>query len=60
MSIKEWSLVAGGAGFLGSHLCRKLVSEGKMLSVLITYILETKIKSMTLLEKITLDMLKRT
>ena len=28
MSKAEYTLVAGGAGFLGSHLCKRLVDEG--------------------------------
>ena len=28
MSEVKYTLVAGGAGFLGSHLCKRLVDEG--------------------------------
>ena len=38
MAIKgEKVLVTGGSGFIGSHLCRRLVAEGADVYVMIKY-----------------------
>ena len=37
------ALVSGGAGFIGSHLCTRLINEVTGLSVLITFLPEAKI-----------------
>ena len=36
-------LVTGGAGFIGSHLCKNLINLVKKLFVLITYLLVNKV-----------------